>query len=334
MRIQLLEILQCPYCGWKLDLSKSREDHREIRLGQLACSGPAHHCFDIRDGIVYLGAGLSHAAVQKELAYENSSYHGSPRLTDPDLISGFPDTLPQLWPHTLHFGPDFRVLMDRIDIHPKDWVLDIGTGPCWSSRLLAQRGARVIALDVNDADFYGLKTADHLFDAHDVYFDRVLESMTCLPFADGSIDRITFNASFHHTPDHRQTLNECHRILKPGGSVAMVNEELGSWRQRFFSKGIVTDEGSHHTVDYSDLESAARRAGFQIHYQVAGHVQQKIEQHLPRPLARGAVAILERFPIALKQLNSALVLLEKPPSEREESTEFEMSGALSHSEAR
>ncbi len=198
-------------------LGEAERNDCEIRGGYIVCAGRGRHRFEIKEGIVYFASGMNHEAVKKELAYENSTYHGSTRLTDPQLIAGFPDTLEELWPHTAFFGPDFRALIDRLELFPGAWVLDIGTGPCWSSRLLAQRGARVIALDVNDADFYGLKTSDHLFAAHGVYFERILESMTCLPFADGVMDRITFNASLHHTPNLGQTLVECHRVLKPDG---------------------------------------------------------------------------------------------------------------------
>jgi SAM-dependent methyltransferase len=232
-------------------------------------------------------------------------------LTDAKLIAQFPETLAELWPHTCHFGPDFKVLIEHLDLKPDAWILDIGTGPCWSSRLLAQRGGNVVALDVNEANFYGLKTSDILFDAHNVYFDRILESMNNLPFRDESVDCVTFNASFHHTPDHYQTLSECRRVLKPGGQVAMVNEEFESLRHKLFPPGEPSDTGSHHSIPYSDFENAVKLHGFEIQYFVADHVRKK----LPIP---GAVALLETFPALLKQLNSALIILRKPNSPRRE----------------
>src|SRR4051794_5815684 len=206
MRPELLGILECPHCAAKLILNAAEQDKHEIRRGSLICSGPLRHLFEIVDGIIRFATGFDHELVKKEIAYENSTYHGSPRLTDPALIAGFPDTLPELWPHTAHFGPDFRALIDHMELKEGAWVLDVGTGPCWSSRLLAQENVHVIALDVNEAEFYGLKTGDILFAAYEVYFDRILESMTHLPFAAESLDCITFNASFHHTPDHVETL--------------------------------------------------------------------------------------------------------------------------------
>ncbi len=309
MKRKLLKALECPRCHAPLKVSSCEENENEIRRGRLSCDGVDEHVYEIKEGIIHFATGFDHEAVKKEIAYENSTYKGSDRLTDSELISQFPETLAEIWPHTCHFGPDFKVLMEHLDLKPDSWILDIGTGPCWSSRLLAQRGGNVVALDVNDANFYGLKTSDILFEAHDVYFDRILESMNNLPFRDESVDYVTFNASFHHTPDHYQTLKECWRVLKPGGRIAMVNEEFESLRHKFFPSGESCDTSSHHSIPYSDFEKAARKFGFKIRYFVADHVRRKL------PI-KGAAAVLEAFPVLLKQLNSALIILQKSASQQ------------------
>jgi ubiquinone/menaquinone biosynthesis C-methylase UbiE/uncharacterized protein YbaR (Trm112 family) len=322
MKTEILEILRCPQCHSKFNVRVDQRVGDEIRTGQLVChghpqlgAGMLRHHYDIQDGIIRFCEGFSAEIVQKEIEYENTTYHGSDRLTDPKLIAHFPDTLTELWPHTAHFGPDFRVLIDRINVRPGDWVLDVGTGPCWSSRLLAQRGARVIALDVNEANFYGLKTSDILFSTHNVYFERVLESMTHLPFAEGTIDRITFNASFHHTPDHDRTLAECFRVLKPDGIIAMVNEEFGSIRQRLFCPESTSDTGSHHRIEYADFDRSVKKAGFTAEFYVAEHVRKNLNNKFSK-VGDMVVHAIERVPLALKQLNSALIILKKHPAKR------------------
>jgi ubiquinone/menaquinone biosynthesis C-methylase UbiE/uncharacterized protein YbaR (Trm112 family) len=322
MKLEILEILRCPQCHSKFTIRAERRNGDEIRTGQLVCTGHPQlsagmlrHHYEIEDGIIRFCCGLGEDIVQRELEYENTTYHGSDRLTNSQLIAGFPDTLSELWPHTSHFGPDFRVLMDRINVRPGDWVLDVGTGPCWSSRLLAQRGARVIALDINEANYYGLKTSDILFSAHNIYFERVLESMTHLPFADGSLDKITFNASFHHTPDHDRTLSECFRVLKPDGVVAMVNEEFGSIRQRLFCPESTSDTGSHHRIEYAEFDRAVEHAGFEAEFYVAEHVRKQLHNRLS-VVGDMMVHAIESVPLALKQLNSALIVLSKQPVRR------------------
>lgn len=316
MKTEILNLLQCPRCSAKLSVTPCKLDKNEIRSGVITCAGPKEHVFNIEDGIIHFAAGFDHDAVKREIEYENSTYKGSDRLTDAKLIAHFPDTLPELWPHTRNFGPDFRVLIDQLKLKPGSWVLDVGTGPCWSSRLLAQKGLNVIAIDVNEANFYGLKTSDILFETHNVYFERILESMTHLPFRKATLDAITFNASFHHTPDMEKTLSECFRVLKPGGKIAMVNEEFASLRQKFFSQESVTDTGSHHTIEYSDFEKAVAEAGFAVEYFVAQHVQEKLKKNLSKGLGDLVVRTMETFPLSLKQLNSALIILTKPTTHR------------------
>lgn len=309
-----MPILKCPRCGDRLTLTDCETNALEVRRGRLVCAQDPAHEFAIEDGIIRFTAGFDHEAVKKEIEYENSTYVGDDnRMRDPKTVAQFPDSLPDLWPHTCHFGPDFRDLIDHLDVQPGQWILDIGTGPCWSSRLLAQRGAKVIALDVNEANFYGLKTSDILFEAHGIYFERILESMTHLPFRDGTIDHITFNASFHHTPDAEKSLQECFRVLRPGGKAAMVNEEFTSMRHKWFPDGhVLTDLGSHHDIPYTEFEAAVKRCGFKADFYVADHVSKSLERRLSKPLGQLANKIFETFPLALKQLKSALVILTKP----------------------
>lgn len=317
MKRDLLEVLHCPRCRAGLRLQALEETPREVMAGHLECSGPAPHRYEIRRGVVRLAEGFDHAAVQKELEYLNGTYAGDPRLTDAGMIGSFPESLPLLWPRTANFGRDFSTLLDLLPpIAPSTWVLDVGTAACWTSRLLSQRGARVIALDVSESDYYGLNAADIQFQAHGVYFERILESMTHLPFRDKSIDCITFNASFHHTPDLDRTLAECHRILKPGGTIGMVNESMVSLKHRFFPHADHTDTGSHHDVAYGDFEAAAARAGFSVRYALAQHVKDRVRAAWPAPFGGWVAAAFEQFPPLLKQLNSAVVLLRKPAETR------------------
>jgi len=309
MRKKILNVIACPRCRSELDVEIQERDHREIRTGVLRCN-EGRHCYAVENGIVHLATGFDHEAVQKEIAYENSSYQGDRRLKDVSIVSRFPETLPELWPHVSNFGPDFRGLVDHLDIAPDSWVLDVGTAACWTSRLLAERGANVIALDVNAAEWYGLRAADILFATYPVYFERVLESMTHLPFRDASIDYITFNASLHHTPDLSRTLQECRRVLKPTGIVAMVNEELVSVRHRYFFRSRNhTDLGSHHEILCSELKRAARAAAFAATYHLTRHLKEALQFRLGIKAAQTFANCFECFPWLVNQMNSVLVVL-------------------------
>src|SRR5436190_674984 len=99
MKASILHILQCPRCGARLRLTECEVAHCELRGGLLACEANDDHLFEIKDGILHFATGFDHDAVKKEIAYENSTYHGSDRLRDAKIIANFPDTLADLWPH-------------------------------------------------------------------------------------------------------------------------------------------------------------------------------------------------------------------------------------------
>jgi SAM-dependent methyltransferase len=100
---------------------------------------------------------------------------------------------------------------------------DIGAGTGISSRLLAQRGVRVIAIEPNEA----MREAASPHPLVE-FRDRSAE-VTNIP--DASVDLVTCFQAFHwFNPE--PTLQEFHRILKPTGRLAVVwndrdrNDEL------------------------------------------------------------------------------------------------------------
>jgi SAM-dependent methyltransferase len=44
-----------------------------------------------------------------------------------------------------------------------------------------------------------------------------------LPFKDGAFDKVVCTNSFHHYPDHFAALKELRRILRPGGTLVLVD---------------------------------------------------------------------------------------------------------------
>ncbi len=92
-------------------------------------------------------------------------------------------------------------------------VADIGAGTGISSRLLAQRGVRVIAIEPNAA--MREAAAPHAL----VEFRDGSAETTNLP--DASVDVVTCFQAFHWF-DPEPTLREFHRILRPTGRLAVV----------------------------------------------------------------------------------------------------------------
>jgi SAM-dependent methyltransferase len=63
--------------------------------------------------------------------------------------------------------------------------------------------------------------------------ERVIDARS-LPFADGSVDAIFMTHVFHHVPDVRKFLAEATRVLRPGGSVALIEVAATPLARVFF----------------------------------------------------------------------------------------------------
>ena len=99
-------------------------------------------------------------------------------------------------------------------------VLDLGCGKGRFAAALAADGAEVIGLD---------RSAAMLASARGL--DRVLASARRLPFASASIDGVVAVEVFEHLPVRAigEVLREVRRVLRPGGIVAIVDKNAGSW---------------------------------------------------------------------------------------------------------
>ncbi len=234
----------------------------------------------IRDGIVYFPLAVSGRddPLQKELDYQTEtghSYRANPVFLDDDFIAAMPDSMAVHKPHTINFAIDFPALVAEVDIARRSYVLDVGTGACWSTRMLAAVSDHVFAVDVTDDPHCGLGAGEIQFRHHGCYFERVLARMEDLPFRADVFDFAFFNASFHHTADMEKTLSELGRVLVPDGRVYLVNEET-----RLVGRSAVNHsefEGGHHDLDVEWLTRAARRHGFAVTHRIPEH-------HRRRPL--------------------------------------------------
>ncbi|GAB3447122.1 class I SAM-dependent methyltransferase [Actinophytocola sediminis] len=102
-------------------------------------------------------------------------------------------------------------------------IVDLGTGPGYLTAELALRTNAVVdAVDINPA-MHELAAAEF---AQAGVTDRVRivdADVHALPFADGYADLVVSYSCFHHWADPVVALNECHRILRPGGLLYLVD---------------------------------------------------------------------------------------------------------------
>jgi ubiquinone/menaquinone biosynthesis C-methylase UbiE len=93
-------------------------------------------------------------------------------------------------------------------------ALDIGCGEGYNTRLLAQRGARVSAIDISEVFIRHAKDTEK---ETPLGIDYQMASAVDLPFPDGAFDFATAFMSLMDVPETDRALAESFRVLKPGG---------------------------------------------------------------------------------------------------------------------
>jgi SAM-dependent methyltransferase len=130
---------------------------------------------------------------------------------DPTAAAGFASAA-EVYERARPSYPEEAVawLVERTALGPGKTVLDVGAGTGKLTRLLVSSGARVVAVEPI-AEMRAL-----IPDAEVV--DGTAEE---LPFPDATADVITVAQAFHWF-DHDRALPELHRVLRPGGALALV----------------------------------------------------------------------------------------------------------------
>jgi SAM-dependent methyltransferase len=107
--------------------------------------------------------------------------------------------------------------------------LDLGCGEGHNTRLLAARGARIVALDVAEAFIAAADGADR------TGIRYVLGDGALLPFGGPSFDAVTAFMSLMDVADPERVLREVARVLRPGGFVQfsvlhpVMSAPIGRW---------------------------------------------------------------------------------------------------------
>jgi demethylmenaquinone methyltransferase/2-methoxy-6-polyprenyl-1,4-benzoquinol methylase len=128
----------------------------------------------------------------------------------------------------LSFGQDPRWRRFMVSRLPSDGgrVLDVATGTGLVAEALLARGFRVTGLDQSP----GMLARARVRFAGRI--ELVEGSAEELPFTDASFDHLTFTYLLRYVDDPGATLAELARVVRPGGTIAMVEFGLprGVWR--------------------------------------------------------------------------------------------------------
>lgn len=150
---------------------------------------------------------------------------------------------------TLHPGgrEATRDLLDRVQLVEGETVLDLGCGAGAAAQLARERSAAPIGLD-SDPTAEGVS---------------VCGTMTTIPLADATVDVALSECAICLADDLRTALDEAHRVLVPGGRLALsdvtLEREIDGLPASLAEALCLTGQRSPE-----HLRSAIEAAGFQI----------------------------------------------------------------------
>lgn len=142
-------------------------------------------------------------------------------------------------------------------------VLDAGCGQGKSFQPLYERFApeRIIAIDVEPRCIARSTRAAEMLRGK-LAIDVQLGDASALELSDASVDLIFCHQAFHHMSDQKASLQEFHRVLRPGGRLLFAESThafIGFWLTRFLFSNPM--EVQHSAEEYIEM---IRAQGFEF----------------------------------------------------------------------
>lgn len=115
----------------------------------------------------------------------------------------------------------------RLGLQRGELVLDLGSGPGRHAFETLRRGARVVLCDYDTGELTRARTlsAAMVETGEIASTDDIATTQgdgVFLPFPDDTFDRIIAAEVLEHIPDDEGAIAELHRVLKPGGTIAVT----------------------------------------------------------------------------------------------------------------
>jgi ubiquinone/menaquinone biosynthesis C-methylase UbiE len=139
------------------------------------------------------------------------------------------------------YGPWMPAVME-FDSFAGKRLLEVGCGMGTDLLQFARGGASVTGVDVTPRS---VEISREHFRVYDMKADFSLADAERLPFEDKSFDVFYSNGVLHHTPETQATVQEAHRVLKPGGRAKVMLYYRPSWNYWFelaFRHGVLKGE--------------------------------------------------------------------------------------------
>lgn len=98
-------------------------------------------------------------------------------------------------------------------------VIEVGCGLGTDAINFARNGARYTGVDLTEAS---IALVEKRFAQEGLHAALRVADAEALPFADESFDLFYSHGVLHHTPDTQRTMDEAHRVLRPGGTAMVM----------------------------------------------------------------------------------------------------------------
>jgi SAM-dependent methyltransferase len=136
-------------------------------------------------------------------------------------------------------------------------VLEIGCGSGWMLKVFASHGWRVVGVERSLASAHEAGTTFKV----PVY----VGSLDAIK-ANGRFDLILLYQVLEHLSNPSETLSQCNRLLKPGGTLIVAVPNFGSWQARLFREQWFHLDVPRHLVHFTkeSLSRVLGQCGFRI----------------------------------------------------------------------
>lgn len=184
------------------------------------------------------------------------------RAADKDLDALQVEDLAQI--DQFHYGGAraTRELIRRADMQPGMQVLDVGGGLGGPARLIAHDAAcAVTVLDISEVSCsVGAMLTDRVGLADRVTFRH--GSALDMPFPDGAFDRVWMQHATMNIAEKERLFREAHRVLRPGGRLAMQENMAGPVQPIHFPVPWARDASINFLQSSAQIRELLTEIGF------------------------------------------------------------------------
>lgn len=155
-----------------------------------------------------------------------------------------------------------EMLLGEVDreLRPRSAILDVGCGTGRFTRQLAHHLSAATEIVGVDPDKDSIDEARRETDDRRVRYQ--IRDAAALAFEDARFDLVTISNALHHVPDPAQVLGELERVLRPGGTllvVEVVSDGLSKAQEaaravHHFKSAVDRSRGLSHRETYTRAE--------------------------------------------------------------------------------